>query len=151
MPFNAFLKIDDIEGGSTVKGHKGEIEVLSWGWGLVTPTTGGGGVGKAQASDFTFAMEPSVATPDLAVAVCTGDHFEKAIFTAEEVSRGRFNRGGYIKITMADVLVSSYQTGGAGGAAPTDQVSLNFSKIEIEYGDERGQNKKSFCDFQSDK
>ena len=36
---------------------------------------------------------------------------------------------------MSDVLVSSFQTGGSGGGdvVPTDQISLNFAKIEVEY------------------
>jgi type VI secretion system secreted protein Hcp len=36
---------------------------------------------------------------------------------------------------MSDLLVSSYQTGGSGHSdiVPTDQCSLNFSKIEWEY------------------
>jgi Hemolysin-coregulated protein (uncharacterized) len=38
-----------------------------------------------------------------------------------------------MKVTMNDVLVSSFQIGGAGGVVPTDQISLNFAKIEVEY------------------
>ena len=30
-----FLKIDGVKGESQVKGHKDEIEVLSWSWGQV--------------------------------------------------------------------------------------------------------------------
>ncbi len=38
-------------------------------------------------------------------------------------------------VTMSDVLVSSFQTGGsgAGDVLPTDQISLNFATIEVEY------------------
>jgi type VI secretion system secreted protein Hcp len=40
---------------------------------------------------------------------------------------------------MTDLLISSYQTGGAGsgGDLPMDQVSLNFAKIEIEYKEQK--------------
>jgi type VI secretion system secreted protein Hcp len=36
---------------------------------------------------------------------------------------------------MSDVMISSYQIGGSdgGGVVPTDQVSLNFSKLEYSY------------------
>jgi type VI secretion system secreted protein Hcp len=36
---------------------------------------------------------------------------------------------------MTDLLVSSFQTGGSGHGdiVPTDQISLNYSKIEYEY------------------
>ena len=43
-----------------------------------------------------------------------------------------------MKITLSDVLVSSYQTGGsAGDIIPTDQASLNFAKIEFEYKEQK--------------
>ena len=38
-----------------------------------------------------------------------------------------------MKVTMNDVWVPSFQIGGAGGVVPTDQISLNFAKIEVEY------------------
>jgi type VI secretion system secreted protein Hcp len=34
---------------------------------------------------------------------------------------------------MSDVLVSSYQTGGVQHDVPTDQFSLNFGRIDVEY------------------
>ena len=35
-----------------------------------------------------------------------------------------------MKVTMSDVLVSSFQTGGSAGGdvVPTDQISLNFAE-----------------------
>lgn len=33
---------------------------------------------------------------------------------------------------MTDVLISSYQTGGAGGAMPVEEVSLNC--IDVDWG-----------------
>src|SRR5262245_30241905 len=41
----------------------------------------------------------------------------------------------FLRIKLTDVLVSSFQTGGNGGSdlLPTDQVSLNFAKIEYGY------------------
>jgi type VI protein secretion system component Hcp len=40
-----------------------------------------------------------------------------------------------LKITLSVVLASSFQTGahGGGDVTPTDQISLNFAKIEVEY------------------
>ena len=47
---------------------------------------------------------------------------------------GYFAKQEYLKIKFSDVLVSSYQTGGSqGDVLPMDQVSMNFSKIEMEY------------------
>ena len=44
----------------------------------------------------------------------------------------------YMKIMFQDLLVSSYQTGGsAGEVVPVDQISMNFSKIEFEYKEQK--------------
>ncbi len=49
--------------------------------------------------------------------------------------------GGALKWTFTDLLVSSYQTGGSSHSeiVPTDQVSLNFAAIKVDY---RAQNPK---------
>ena len=40
----------------------------------------------------------------------------------------------FLTFSLSDVLVSAYQTGGAEGeVVPMDSVSLNFSKIQMEY------------------
>ena len=40
-----FLKIEGIEGESEDRAHKGEIEILSWSWGVTNAGTSGGGGG----------------------------------------------------------------------------------------------------------
>ena len=41
----------------------------------------------------------------------------------------------FYSVTLEDVLISSYQSGGHGGstALPTDQFSLNYAKIKFVY------------------
>jgi len=83
----------------------------------------------------------------LMVAVCSGKHFEEALFTVEQ-ARGGKGGDAFLKIKLTDVLISSYQTGGGGNDVPTDQVSLNFAKVEIAVRDERGQwAQEESCDF----
>ena len=45
----------------------------------------------------------------------------------------------YLKWTFTDLLVSSFQTGGAGAGdvLPMDQISFNFAKIECEYKEQK--------------
>jgi len=63
MAFDAFLKIEGIEGDSQQKGHPGEIEVASFSWGETSsgdPARGGGaGTGKVQMQDFEDALTTS--------------------------------------------------------------------------------------------
>jgi type VI secretion system secreted protein Hcp len=61
-----------------------------------------------------------------------------------------------MKITMSDLLVSSFRIGGAGGLVPADQISLNFAKIEVEYKEQDATGKlvgsiKKWFDFKSAK
>jgi type VI secretion system secreted protein Hcp len=40
----------------------------------------------------------------------------------------------FLKVTMSDILISSWkQEGTAGDEVPMDQVSMNFSKIRVDY------------------
>jgi type VI secretion system secreted protein Hcp len=130
-----FLKIDGVEGESTDDKHKKEIDVQSWSWGETNggtfSTGGGGGAGKVSMQDFNFVMRTNKATPKLMLACASGEHIKSAVLVCRKAGKEQQE---YLKITMSDVLVSSYQTGGsAGEVVPMDQISLNFSKIEFEY------------------
>ena len=131
-----FMKIGGIDGESKDSKHGGEIDVLAWSWGATnagaSATGGGGGAGKVSVNDLSFTMAISKATPGLMLACCNGKHFSKATLVARKAGENPLE---YLKIEMTDVLVSSYQTGGSMGSSvvPTEQFSLNFAKIEMEY------------------
>ena len=136
MAFDAFLKLDGIEGESTDDAHKGEIEVFSFSWGVTqTGTTGGGGgggAGKASFQDIHFAQRTSKASPLLFKACATGQHIKKAVLTVRKA--GGRQQLEFIKIELEDVLISSYlPSGDTGGDAPAEEVALNFSKIQFTY------------------
>jgi hypothetical protein len=51
------IKFDGVDGEATHKDHKGEIEVLSWGWNVTNANIGGtsgGGSGKGKATPGDF-------------------------------------------------------------------------------------------------
>jgi type VI secretion system secreted protein Hcp len=131
-----FLKLDGIEGESDDDTHKNEIEIESWNWSAANSGTqhsgGGGGAGKVKMEDFSFVMPVSKASPRLMLACATGQHIKDAILTCRKAGDTQVE---YYKITMTGVLVSSFRTGGSGGATllPVDHVSLNFARIELDY------------------
>ena len=133
-----FMKFDGVDGESTAVGHEGEVEIDAISWGVVnTPVVGTGGTGKAVAQDLAFATRMSKASPQLMLACCTGQHIPTVTLVAERSSAGGAPAR-YLKITLTDVIVSSYQTGGSSGdVVPTDQISLNFSKIIVHYKDQK--------------
>ena len=134
MAFDAFLKIDGIEGESTDDKHKGEIDVLSWSWGASNPTTvssgGGGTAGKVSMQDFHFVSRVNKASPLLFIKCATGEHIKSAVLSVRKAGGQAFE---YIKLTLSDCLVSSYMPAGAPDDAASEEVSLNFSKIEFSY------------------
>src|SRR5262245_55399631 len=106
MPFDAFLKIDGIEGDSADKSHPNEIEIYSFHWGVSQTGSGGGGgggAGKAVSQDFHFAMATSKASPKLMLACATGEHLRDATLTCRRGGSGGFE---FLKIKLTDCLVS---------------------------------------------
>jgi type VI secretion system secreted protein Hcp len=135
-----FLKVDGIPGESADSKHKDEIMLESWSWGETQSGTmaygGGGGAGKVAMQDFHFVMKINKASPKLMLACANGQHIKSAILTARKAGKDQQE---YLKVTFSDMLISSFQTGGAGSAdaLPVDQISFNFSKIEMEYKEQK--------------
>ena len=129
-----FLKFDGIKGESTDVKHKDEIDVESWSWGEThagAGSSGGGGAGKVSMQDFQFVMGLNRASVGLMKACATGQHIKTATLSARKAGKGQQE---YLTFKFSDVLVSSFQTGGSEDAVvPTDSVSFNFAKLEVEY------------------
>ncbi|MCU1274512.1 MAG: hypothetical protein JWO48_1943 [Bryobacterales bacterium] len=139
MAVDYFLKLDGIEGESHDSKHKNEIEVQSWSWGESQTGThsagGGGGAGKVNMQDFHFVMTVNKATPKLVLACATGEHIKKAVLTCRKAGKEQQE---FLIYTFSDLLVSSYQTGGSSSSdVPTDQISLNYAKMELEYKEQK--------------
>lgn len=139
MAVDYFLKIDGIEGESTDKKHKAEIDVLSWSWGMTQSGSpgggGGGGAGKVNVQDLSFAARVSKASPKLMEACASGKHIKQAVLIGRKAGKEQQE---FLTYTLTDLLVSSYQTGGSEEMdLPTDQVSLNFSKVQVEYKEQK--------------
>lgn len=135
-----FLKIDGIQGESQDKTHKNEIEIESFSWGANqsgTASHGGGmGAGRVQMQDFNFLMRVNKSSPKLMLACANGAHIKSAILTCRKAGKEQQE---YLKVTFSDLLVSKYETKGTGegNVIPMDQIALNFSKVEIEYKEQK--------------
>jgi type VI secretion system secreted protein Hcp len=136
MATDYFLQIAGVEGESLDAKHKGWIEVDSWSWGETRPAPpaagAGVGTGKVQIQDFHFVTRVSKASPKLFLACANGQHFKEAKLVGRKAGKEQQE---FLTWTFSDVLVTGYQTGGAEGGdiAPADQVSLNFSKLKVQY------------------
>ncbi len=72
----------------------------------------------------------SKASPALFLACASGQHMKEAKLAA--VKAGAMQHE-FLTWTFSDVLVTGYQTAGAGGDLVHDSISLTFSKIKVEY------------------
>jgi len=129
-----FLKIEGVDGESTDASHKGQIEISSFSWGVSNSGSmaagGGGGAGKASFSDLHFTKTVDKSSPKLMEAVATGEHLRSVDLVVRKAGGEQLE---YYKVTLQDVLISGYSTTGTSGEAPSESISLNFSKIVFEY------------------
>jgi type VI secretion system secreted protein Hcp len=130
MAVDMFLKMDGIKGESFDPVHKGEIDILSFSWGVTNQGTfgTGGGEGKASFQDLSFTHKIDKASPLLMLNCMKGTHIPNGYLTVRKTG-GKVPLE-YLKIHMEDVLISSYQSGGHSSGIPTGEFSLNFAKVE---------------------
>ena len=136
-----FLKIDGIEGESKDAKHKNEIDIAAFSWSehqSGTAHAGGGfGGGKVQAGDAQFSSSYfSKASPKLFLACASGEHIKKAVLICRRAGKEQQE---FLKWTFSDLLISSYSSSGQAGGdgLPTESFSLNFTKIEMEYKEQK--------------
>jgi len=134
-----FLKLEGIEGESQDSKHKGEIELESFSWGATNTATGhvggGAGSGKVNVQDIHFVKKIDKSSPKLCEKVFDGMPIKTGILICRKAGG---NQQEYLTWKLTDVMISSYQAGGsAGSPILTEQYSLNFSKIELEYKEQK--------------
>ena len=131
MASDIFIKIGDIKGESNDDKHKDEVEVMSWNWGMTQlgsmGADGGGGMRKVSFSDLSFTHYVDKASPTLA----TGEHRKEAKMTIRKSGKTPQE---FLRITMSDVFITQVAPAGANGeGGMTESVSLQFSKVDLEY------------------
>ncbi|MEM6636299.1 MAG: type VI secretion system tube protein Hcp [Pseudomonadota bacterium] len=152
MAVDIFIKVDGVKGESEDSKFKGEIDILAWSWGVSQSGTmhggGGGGAGKANFQDISLTKWVDLSSNTLWHHCATGKHIPHATLIVRKAGEKPLE---YLTYKMTDVLISSYSTGGSGGEDRlTENVSLNFAKIETVYkaqdskGVDAGSNGKGF-------
>ena len=124
-----------IKGESQDDQHKGEIEVLSWSWGMqAKPSLGGGAAtGKATINDLKIVKRVDSASTALMLALRTNEAIQKAVLTLRKAGKSQLE---YMKVTIEQGRVTSLTIdGGDSSGAPdvVEKVSFSFNKIEVEY------------------
>lgn len=141
MAFDAFLKIDGIDGESRDAKHKNWIEVLSFSWGVSQPHSASGQLtGHVVPEDFSFTHAVDKSSPKVMLACAKGDSINEV-----QVSFRKAGSGGggidYFKYDFFDVFFSSIRPGGQSRAVqvkiedsvPMEEVTFNYGKVQIQY------------------
>jgi type VI secretion system secreted protein Hcp len=146
-----FLKIDGVEGESTDQDYPGLIQLQSWQW--AEENSGrwgfgsGGGAGKVEMKDFEFRMVSNKASPKLFLMCATGEHIANSQLVCRKSGKGQQP---FLTISFWSGLVSSFRTLGnmpfsmlatgtteVDNVVPTDEIKINFAKIQFEYREQR--------------
>ena len=129
-----FIKFEGIDGESSDGRRPGEIDVMSFSWGVSNTANAASGLptGKRQHKPFSISKHVDKATPKLFERCCNGAHIPKVVLTFVRQSAA----GGpedYLIITMEDVVITSYSIGaseaGQGSQLPMEEISMSYGKI----------------------
>ncbi len=138
MASDIFAKIGDIKGESLDSKHKDEIEVLSFSWGVTNSANvssgAGGGAGKATFHDLSIVHNLDKASPLLLKACATGMHIKDAVITHRKAGKGQQE---YLIVKLNDVIITGVTHGGPSGQAASENVTLAFAKVDLEYKPQR--------------
>ena len=131
MAFDAFLKIDGIQGESA----DGTIPIESFSWGVSSPRdsqTGGAGAGKATFTDLTIVKMVDSASPKLLEILVEGRHLPAVQLTCRKA--GGQQEFAFYK--LSGVLIGLLRDAGNrhGGEFPTEEISFNFHKLDMKVG-----------------
>lgn len=135
MAVDMFLKIAEIPGESVDSTHKDTMDILAWSWGMsqsgTTHNGPGAGAGKVNVQDVSVTKYVDIASPLLMLYCSNGKHIPEATLTVRKAGETPLE---YMIIKMKDAIITSVSTGGSGGEDRlTENVSLNFAKVEFKY------------------
>jgi type VI secretion system secreted protein Hcp len=124
-----------IKGESQDHQHKGEIDVLSWSWGMQGRAALGGGsaTGKAIINELKVTKRIDSASTGLMLALRTNESIQKAVLTVRKAGKSQLE---YLKITIEQGRVMSVMIDAGsdhGSSDALERVSFSFNKIEVEY------------------
>ena len=130
-----FLKLDGVKGESKDKAHTQEIDILSWSWGMSNSGSahvgGGAGSGKVSVQDLSLTKYLDSSSAPLMLSCCNGEHFGSAVLTVRKAGEKPLE---YLTIKLQEVVITSVTTGASGGDDRlTENVTLNFAKVKVEY------------------
>jgi type VI secretion system secreted protein Hcp len=123
-----------VKGDATATGWEGWIEVNSFQFGVgrgISSPTGGSADRESSApsvSEITITKDQDSATGPLLTAALQGEGIT-VIIDFVKTSQGQLAK--YMEYTLTNTLISGWSTS-SGGDRPSESISLNFTKFEVD-------------------
>lgn len=117
-----------IPGESAITNHVGEIDALSFRWGVARNGTATGS--SVNVNELTLTKRLDKASPLLMLAVFQGTHYPRVKFFVRTQGASPLD---YFVITMQDVVVMSCQPSGSADGTILESISLSMGSILFDY------------------
>lgn len=132
-----FMKVEGMTGASTDKAHPRWIEIAGFQWGVgrgMANATGSAAdrQGKAPSvSEIVVVKQTDTSSPKLMQASTTGKHFNEVV-----IDFVRPDKQVFYEVKLKDVVISRFALS-SGGDRPTESLTLNFTKVEWTYANQK--------------
>ncbi len=135
-------KTGAIKGESVDKVYPAQIDVSGWSWGMGSSgaMAGSGGGLKTSLTEIRISKMVDAASTPLMSVMRSGELIKKAVLTVRKAGTVPID---YFILTIERGRITSYEVGSAGGPELSEQLSIAFEKIDVQYfaQDEKGARK----------
>jgi type VI secretion system secreted protein Hcp len=136
---DTYITIAGVTGEGSSVGGTGTIEISSFSWGVsnvsATASGAGAGTGKVKVSSVTITKQVDSTSPLLFAACVKGTHYATVTLAVRKAGGSPgLAAGDSMQIVLSNAFVSSYSmSGGGGDEVPTESITLNFTKVQMQY------------------
>jgi len=126
-----FLKLDGVTGESGDADHKGEIDVVAWGWGMEASVSVATGMatGKAKISELLVIKRVDQSTPTLMNYLKSNKLVKTARLTVRKAGTKPLE---YFWIDLEDVRVTAVRAESE-NTELVERLKLGFAKVRVSY------------------
>jgi type VI secretion system secreted protein Hcp len=126
-----FLRLQGVTGEAVDADHKGEIDVVSWSWGMQAPTSAitGAATSKAVISELHVIKRVDQSSPTLMNFLRGNKVMAQAQLTVRKAGQKPLE---YFKIELENVRVTSLKAESESDEL-VERLTLGFSKVRVSY------------------
>jgi type VI secretion system secreted protein Hcp len=126
-----------IKGEAVSEGHKDDISVLSWSWGVASSSSIGTSGTKARRSYKSLVVRKGIdcASTALLNALASNDELREATLTMRKAGEGQQD---YFRLTLKGARVTSIDMDTDLNGNTLEVVSISFTEVDIEYRMQQG-------------